>query len=78
MTCGIVRRRLRQPIRNAGFMPLVVLVLAWTQVAAAVEVKVVADGESAAKAADCRRMLVGPGVNQPDPHSGYTGFVGKA
>ena len=24
----------------------------------------------------CRRMLVGPGVNQPDPFPGYTGFVG--
>ena len=26
--------------------------------------------------ARCRRMLVGPGVNQPDPFPGYTGFVG--
>ena len=24
----------------------------------------------------CRRMLVGPGINQPDPFPGYTGFVG--
>lgn len=24
----------------------------------------------------CRRMLIGPGVNQPDPFPGYTGFVG--
>jgi photosystem II stability/assembly factor-like uncharacterized protein len=24
----------------------------------------------------CRRMLVGPGVNQPDPYPGYRGFVG--
>lgn len=24
----------------------------------------------------CRRMLVGPGVNPPDPFPGYTGFVG--
>ncbi|MCD4728920.1 MAG: glycoside hydrolase [Pirellulales bacterium] len=76
MTCGIVRRCSRQPMRNAGFMSLAVLVLTWTQVAAAVEVKVVADGESAAKAADCRRMIVGPDVNQPDPHPGYAGFVG--
>jgi sialidase-1 len=44
--------------------------------ARAVEVKVVAGGESAAKAVDCRRMCVGPGVNQPDPHPGYAGFVG--
>lgn len=42
----------------------------------AVSVKVVPCGESAAKATDCRRMLVGPGVNQPDPFPGYAGFVG--
>jgi sialidase-1 len=24
----------------------------------------------------CRRMLVGPGVNEPEPFPGYTGFVG--
>ncbi len=46
------------------------------QTAKAVEVKVIPGGESLAKAADCRRMLVGPGVNQPDPHPGYYGFVG--
>jgi photosystem II stability/assembly factor-like uncharacterized protein len=38
--------------------------------------KVVAGGESKASSADCRRMLVGPAVNQPDPHPGYAGFVG--
>jgi len=52
------------------------IVLISAHVAGAVEVRVVAAGESAAKAADCRRMLVGPGVNQPDPHPGYAGFVG--
>ena len=26
----------------------------------------------------CRRMLVGPGVNQPQPYPGYEGFVGWA
>ncbi len=41
-----------------------------------VTVKVVPDGESATSSADCRRMLIGPGVNQPDPHPGYAGFVG--
>jgi len=25
---------------------------------------------------ECRRMLVGPGVNQPEPYPGYRGFVG--
>src|SRR5262245_10229124 len=25
---------------------------------------------------ECRRMLVGPGVNQPEPYCGYRGFVG--
>jgi BNR repeat protein len=41
-----------------------------------VVVKVVAGGESATSYAACRRMLVGPGVNQPEPHPGYSGFVG--
>jgi hypothetical protein len=51
-------------------------ILLCTQLALAVEVKVVPSGESEARAANCRRMLVGPGVNQPDPHPGYYGFVG--
>jgi len=33
-----------------------------------VVVKVVAGGESATSYAACRRMLVGPGVNQPEAH----------
>ena len=41
-----------------------------------VTVRLIEGGESAAPAADCRRMLVGPGVNQPDPFLGYGGFVG--
>ena len=39
-------------------------------------VKVVSGGEPKEKPADCRRMLVGPGVNQPDPFPGYQHFVG--
>jgi len=35
--------------------------------AGAVEVKVISGGEPAVKAEDCRRMLVGPGVNQREP-----------
>ena len=41
-----------------------------------VQVQVVEGGESLVPAADCRQMLVGPGVNQPDPYPGYGGFVG--
>jgi photosystem II stability/assembly factor-like uncharacterized protein len=41
-----------------------------------VTVKVVAGGESTKPAAQCRQMLIGPGVNQPDPFPGYDGFVG--
>ena len=41
-----------------------------------VTVKVIQGGESAKPASECRRMLVGPGVNQPDPFPGYDGFVG--
>ncbi|NOS69194.1 MAG: exo-alpha-sialidase [Verrucomicrobia bacterium] len=39
-------------------------------------VKIVENGESVARPEDCRAMLVGPGVNQPDPFPGYGGFVG--
>jgi len=41
-----------------------------------VVVKVVQGGESTVRASECRKMLVGPGVNQPDPFPGYAGFVG--
>ena len=37
---------------------------------------VVSGGESHLPAAKCRKMIVGPGVNQPDPFPGYAGFVG--
>jgi len=33
-------------------------------------------GESHLPADKCRKMVVGPGVNQPDPFPGYAGFVG--
>jgi photosystem II stability/assembly factor-like uncharacterized protein len=39
-------------------------------------VKVVQNGESSAKPDDCRGIIVGPGVNQPDSFPGYRGFVG--
>lgn len=39
-------------------------------------IRVVQGGESRARAAECRQMLVGPGVNQPEPFPGYHGFVG--
>src|SRR5437588_7716406 len=39
-------------------------------------VKVVQNGESSAKPDGCRGIIVGPGVNQPDPFPGYRGFVG--
>jgi photosystem II stability/assembly factor-like uncharacterized protein len=39
-------------------------------------VKVVPNGESTTKPEDCRSVIVGPGVNQPDPFPGYRGFVG--
>ncbi|MCX7424828.1 MAG: sialidase family protein, partial [Planctomycetia bacterium] len=38
--------------------------------------KVVEGGESHLAADKCRKMVVGPGVNQPDPFPGYMGFVG--
>ena len=39
-------------------------------------VKVLPGGDPARDYRDCRRMLVGPDVNQPDPYPGYRGFVG--
>src|ERR1051325_3000649 len=44
--------------------------------AAVPQVKVVEGGESKAKPEDCRGIIVGPGINQPDPFPGYAGFVG--
>ena len=40
------------------------------------QVIVFAGGESKARPEDCRAILVGPGINQPDPFPGYGGFVG--
>ena len=39
-------------------------------------IKVVENGESKTSPDDCRGIIVGPGVNQPDPFPGYAGFVG--
>ena len=39
-------------------------------------VKVIDGGEPSRDFRECRRMLVGPGVNQPDSYPGYAGFVG--
>ena len=39
-------------------------------------VKVVEGGESHLPSAKCRKVIVGPELNQPDPFPGYTGFVG--
>jgi photosystem II stability/assembly factor-like uncharacterized protein len=40
------------------------------------QVVVVTNGESKTRPEDCRGIIVGPGVNQPDPFPGYAGFVG--
>jgi len=41
-----------------------------------VQVKIVEGGDSKVPPADCRAVLVGKGVNQPDAFPGYHGFVG--
>ena len=41
-----------------------------------VQATVLEGGDSKARPEDCREILVGPGVNQPDPFPGYGGFVG--
>jgi beta-glucanase (GH16 family) len=40
------------------------------------QVRVVENGEAKAKPEGCRGIIVGPGINQPDPFPGYGGFVG--
>lgn len=64
------------PLTAAIALALVVLVVQAVADCPAPTVKVVPNGESTAKATDCRRMLIGPGVNQPGPFLGYDGFVG--
>jgi hypothetical protein len=39
-------------------------------------IKVVPLDETGKDFRECRRMLVGPNVNQPEPYPGYAGFVG--
>ncbi|MDB6036205.1 MAG: hypothetical protein JWM99_46 [Verrucomicrobiales bacterium] len=39
-------------------------------------VNILTNGESRVPPEDCRGIIVGPGVNQPDPFPGYAGFVG--
>ncbi|MCB9782937.1 MAG: exo-alpha-sialidase [Candidatus Omnitrophica bacterium] len=41
-----------------------------------VMMKAVEGGESEVKADDCRRIVVGPGINEVDPFPGWGGFVG--
>lgn len=40
------------------------------------QVRVVDNGESKTPPDQCRGIIVGPGINQPDPFPGYAGFVG--
>jgi len=42
----------------------------------AARVEVIQGGESHLPARKCRKMIVGPWINQPDPFEGYGGFVG--
>ncbi len=46
------------------------------QVVASPRVVLVENGESKLRPEDCRAILVGPGVNQPEAFPGYGGFVG--
>jgi hypothetical protein len=55
---------------------LAISVLAAGTKAEVPQIKVVAGGESKTTADACRGILVGPGINQPDPFPGYGGFVG--
>lgn len=65
-------------MRHAFLLSLSALVLADPAGAEAPRpvVKVVEGGESPTRPENCRGLIVGPGVNQPDPFPGYAGFVG--
>ncbi|HZM06291.1 MAG TPA: sialidase family protein [Candidatus Saccharimonadales bacterium] len=52
--------------------------IAQTQEPPAVSVKVVEEGDAVERAADLRRVVVGPGVNEPDPFPGFGGSVAWA
>ena len=56
--------------------PLLVATLLVAQEAELPVIKVVDGGEPTQDFRECRRMLVGPGVNQPELYPGYRGFVG--
>ena len=67
-------------VSKASWLSLVVAGVFVQSAAAAEEqrplVKVVQNGESSTKPEGCRGIVVGPGVNEPDPFPGYRGFVG--
>ena len=67
-------------VRTGDSISLLPLLLntAWEEpkMSEMVTVQVVADRASEKSFTDCRRMLVGPDVNPPDPYPGYAGFVG--
>jgi hypothetical protein len=76
-------------IKPCGLLPLTFWILAGCTTGASAadkpldrkevsppRVEVVANGESKTKPGECRAILVGPGVNQPDPFPGYGGFIG--
>lgn len=75
-------KTLHSLLRGALLRRLALPVLLWsfagpaTGAALQPQIRVVPDGESRVKAEDCYGILVGPGVNEPEPFPGYRGFVG--
>jgi photosystem II stability/assembly factor-like uncharacterized protein len=59
-----------------SILPLLVATVLFAEEASPPVIKVVDGGEPSRDFRECRRMLVGPSVNQPDPYPGYGGFVG--
>lgn len=81
MTTNMVASRPTKPTLAVLLLGFGICMFAGVDMAAAgkpeaPEVRVVKGGESHLPAARCRKMIVGPGFNQPDPFPGYTGFVG--
>lgn len=83
--CGYMMRRLL--LRTVGLAGLAFLIAGSASAVGlgtggsamepkSVQIRALEGGESKMPPSECRRMLVGPGVNQPDPFPGYAGFVG--
>jgi sialidase-1 len=72
------RNTMRLRLTAAALIAVVLVLLADNAVPDEVTFEVVGKEPPAKRSASCRRMIVGPWVNQPEEYPGYNGFVGWA